>query len=133
VRGEASFILDGQPAEGKTIAELETALRGQLKRIQDEGVTPEELARIKTQIIAGQVYKRDSMMAQAMEIGGFEAAGFTWRDYDKLLDRLRSVTAEEVQAVAKKYFSDDTLTVAVLDPQPLDKAAAHKPSVPVRH
>jgi zinc protease len=133
VRGEASFILDGQPAEGKTVAELETALRGQLKRIQDEGVTPEELARIKTQIIAGQVYKRDSMMAQAMEIGGFEAAGFTWRDYDKLLDRLRSVTAEEVQAVAKKYFSDDTLTVAVLDPQPLDKAAAHKPSVPVRH
>jgi zinc protease len=133
VRGEASFILDGQPAAGKTIAELEAALRAQLKRIQDEGVTAEELARIKTQIIAGQVYKRDSMMAQAMEIGGFEAAGFNWRDYDKLLDKLRSVTAEEVQAVAKKYFGDDTLTVAVLDPQPIDKAAAHRPAAAVRH
>jgi zinc protease len=133
VRGAASFILDGQPAAGKTVAELETALRGQLKRIQDEGVTAEELARIKTQIIAGQIYKRDSMMAQAMEIGGFEAAGFNWRDYDKLLDKLRTVTADEVQAVAKKYFTDDTLTVAVLDPQPLDKAAAHRPAIAVRH
>lgn len=128
VRGEASFILEGQPAQGKTVADLEAALRGEIKRIQDEGVTAEELARIKTQIVAGQIYKRDSMMAQAMEIGAFEAAGFNWRDYDKLLEKLRSVTAEEVQAVAKKYFSDDSLTVAVLDPQPIDKPMTHRPA-----
>ncbi len=122
VRGEALFVLDGQPAEGHGVAELEAALREQLKRIQEDGVTAEELARIKTQIVANQVYKRDSMMAQAMEIGRFEAGGFNWRDYDKLLDKLRSVTAEEVQAVARKYFGDDTLTVAVLDPLPVDQA-----------
>jgi zinc protease len=44
LRGEASFILDGQPAEGKTMADLEAALRAELKRIQDEGVSAEELA-----------------------------------------------------------------------------------------
>jgi zinc protease len=128
VRGEASFILEGQPAQGKTVTDLEAALRNEIKRIQDEGVTSEELERIKTQIVAGQIYKRDSMMAQAMEIGGFEAAGFDWRDYDKLLEKLRSVTAEEVQAVAKKYFNDDSLTVAVLDPQPIDKPVVHRPA-----
>jgi zinc protease len=133
VRGESLFTLDGQPAEGHTVVELETALRGEVKRIADEGVTAEELARIKTQIIAGQVYKRDSMMAQAMEIGQFEATGFNWRDYDKLLDKLRSVTTEEVQAVAKKYFTDDTLTVATLDPLPLDQAKPRKSAVAVRH
>jgi len=125
VRGEAMFMLVGQPAEGRTVAELETALRAELARIRDEGVQEEELARIKTQIVASQVYKRDSMMAQAMEIGGFEASGFHWRDYDKLLENLRSVTADEVQAVAKKYFgddSDDRLTVAVLEPLPIDQA-----------
>jgi zinc protease len=127
------FILDGQPAEGKTIAELEAALREELRRIRDEGVTAEELARIKTQIVASQVYKRDSMMAQAMEIGGFEAAGFHWRDYDKLLDKLRSVTPEEVQAVAKKYFNEDTLTIAVLDPLPPDSVKAKRPAQARRH
>jgi zinc protease len=105
-----------------------------MNRVADEGVTADELARIKTQVIAGEVYKRDSMMAQAMEIGRFEASGFNWRDYDKLLDKLRSVTAEEVQAVAKKYFGDDSLTVAVLDPQPVDETKPKKKSaVATRH
>jgi len=133
VRGEATFLLAGQPAAGKTVAELEAALRGEIKRIQEEGVTEEELKRIKTQTIAGQVYKRDSLMAQAMEIGQLEAVGLHWRNIDTLLEKIRSVTAEEVQAVAKKYFIDDTLTVAVLDPQPLDAATPRKSTFAPRH
>ena len=123
LRGEAQFVLSGQPAEGKSVADLEVALRAQIRRIQEEGVTEAELARVKTQAIASQIYKRDSMMAQAMEIGGTEAAGFAWTDIDRMLEKIRSVTADEVQVVAKKYFNDDMLTVAVLDPQPLDSTA----------
>ena len=132
VRGEALFMLDGQPAEGHGVAELEAALRAELQRVADEGVQPEELERIKTQVIANEVYKRDSMMAQAIEIGRFEAVGFSWRDYDKQLEKLRAVTPQEVQAVAKKYFgtgSDDRLTVAVLDPLPLDEAQRKRSAV----
>jgi zinc protease len=128
LRGEATFVLEGQPAEGRTVADLEAALRGEIKRIQDEGISAEELKRVKVQTIASQVYKRDSLMAQAMEIGGVEAAGLGWRDIDKMLEKIRSVTAEEVQAVAKKYFNDDELTVAVLDPQPIETARKRKPS-----
>ena len=123
LRGEAQFVLDGQPAEGRTLAALEAALRAEIKRIQDEFVGDDELSRVKTQIIASQIYKRDSMMGQAMEIGSAQINGFGWRNIDKILDRIRSVTAEEVQAVAKKYFQDVALTVAVLDPQPLAAAA----------
>lgn len=133
LRGETKFILAGQPAAGRSVAELEAALRAELKRIQDEGVTEEELKRVKTQTIAAQVYKRDSLMAQAMEIGQAEASGLHWRDIDKLLDKIRSVTAAEVQAVAQKYFGDDSLTVAVLDPQPLDAAAKRESGFAVRH
>lgn len=133
VRGETQFILAGQPAAGRTIAELEAALRAELKRIQDEGVTGEELKRVKTQTIAAQVYKRDSLMAQAMEIGHAEASGVHWRDIDKLLEKIRGVTAEEVRAVAQKYFGDDTLTVAVLDPQPLDAATPKTRGFATRH
>jgi len=133
VRGETQFILAGQPAAGRTIAELEAALRAEIARIRDAGVTGEELKRVKTQTIAAQVYKRDSLMAQAMEIGHAEASGVHWRDIDKLLDKIRGVTAEEVQAVARKYFGDDTLTVAVLDPQPLDAAAPKTRGFATRH
>jgi zinc protease len=133
VRGETHFILAGQPAAGRSVAELEAAFKGEIQRIREEGVSEDELKRIKTQTIAAQVYKRDSLMAQAMEIGHAEASGVHWRAIDKLLDKLRSVTAAEVQAVAGKYFTDDTLTVAVLDPQPLDPAAQTKPAFAVRH
>lgn len=132
-RGVASFILVGQPAEGRTAVELEAALRGELKRIQEEGVTSAELTRVKTNLVAAQVYKRDSMMAQAMEMGGFMASGLRWQDHDKVIDHLRSVTAEEVQAVARKYFAEDGLTVAVLDPLPLDKAPVRRPGTTPRH
>ena len=133
LRGETLFVLDGQPAEGHTIAELETALRGEIKRIQEQGVSAEELARIKTQSIASQVFKRDSVMGQAMEIGSLEVIGMGWRDIDKMLDKVRSVTADQVQAVAKKYFGDDTLTVATLEPQPIDETAAAKKPVVHHH
>ena len=132
-RGEGTFLLDGTPAEGKTAAELEQALRGEIERIKKEGISAEELARVKTQVIAAQVYKRDSMMAQAMEIGGMEAVGLSWRDIDKMLEKIRSVTADEVQAVATKYFKDDTLTVAVLDPQPLTEKAPRPVPAGLRH
>ncbi|MDP2196181.1 MAG: pitrilysin family protein [Rhodocyclaceae bacterium] len=133
LRGEALFLLAGSAAAGKTVAELEAALKAEIIRIQEEGVTEEELQRVKTQTIAAQVYKRDSLMAQAMEIGFAEATGIHWSDIDKLLEKIRSVTAAEVQAVAKQYFSDDTLTVSVLDPQPIDPAAQKKPAFAVRH
>lgn len=131
-RGPSLFYLDGVPAPGKTVAELEAALRAELRRIRDEGVSDAELARVKAQAVASRVYKRDSLMGQAMEIGFLEAAGLSWRDEDRLLEGLRAVTAAEVQAVAQRYFGDDSLTTARLDPQALTAARA-RPSVSVRH
>ena len=133
VRGEALFVVDGTPSEGKSATELEAALRAEIERIKKEGVSAEELERVKIQAVASQVYKRDSMMAQAMEIGRTEAVGLHWRDIGKMLENIRGVTAEEVQAVAGKYFDDAALTVAVLDPQPLAETAPKAAAAGMRH
>ena len=61
------------------------------------------------------------------------AAGQSWRDIDLLLEKLKSVTADEVRAVARKYFKDDTLTIAVLDPQPVEQTKPRKSFGAVRH
>jgi zinc protease len=123
-RGPTLFVLDGTPAEGHTTADVEQALREEVAKIARDGVAADELERIKTQYVAGEIYKRDSIMAQAMEIGSLEITGFTHRDADRILARIAAVTGDEVQAVAKKYFSsDDALTVATLLPQPLPEGA----------
>ena len=58
-----------------------------------------------------------------MEIGALDAIGMSWQDEQTMIDKLRLVTAEQVQDVARRYFSDDTLSVAVLEPQALDAPA----------
>ena len=131
-RGPGMIYLHGSPSEGRTVADLEAALRAEITRIQQEGVSEQELKRAKAQLVAGQVYKLDSMFGQAMEIGQTESAGIPYQKIDRMLEKLQQVTAAEVQAAAKKYFNDDTLTIGVLEPQPLD-GKPRRPSVALRH
>lgn len=119
-RGPTQFQLEGVPSEGRTVAELEAALREQVDKLVKEGVSAEELQRVKAQVEASQVYQRDSVFYQAMQIGQMESVGLSQRDIPVMLEKLRAVTAEQVQAVAREFLRDDNLTVAVLDPQPLD-------------
>ncbi|MDZ4211905.1 MAG: pitrilysin family protein, partial [Methylotenera sp.] len=119
----ALFALDGTPSEGKTVAELKAALLDQIEKVKAAGVTVEELDRVKAGVIAADVYQRDSMFYQAMQIGTVESIGFSWKILDGYPAKLRAVTPEQVQAVAKKYLLQDNLTVATLDPQPMDPNA----------
>ncbi|MEW5788163.1 MAG: pitrilysin family protein [Pseudomonadota bacterium] len=118
-RGPALFYAEATPAEGKTVAEVQAALKAEIDRIAREGVSETELARVKAQVLAGQVFQQDSLFYQAMQIGEWTTAGLDYRDRDTRYARLREVSAADVQAVAAKYLVDDRLTVAVLDPQPL--------------
>ncbi len=127
-RGPQLFMLTGVPTQGKTAEQVEQALRAQVQRIATEGITEAELARVKTQWVASEVYKLDSLFNQARELGTQWAQGLPTDTGEQLLQRLRGVTAEQVQQVARQYFGDDQLTVAHLLPQPLDKT--RKPRTP---
>jgi zinc protease len=122
------------PAPGKTPLQVEGALKAEVARIAREGITPAELARVKTQWVAGEVYKLDSLFNQARELGTQWAQGLAVTAGDQLIEQLRGVTAAQVQAVAQRYFGDDALTVAHLLPQPLDKTRQPRtPKVGGRH
>jgi zinc protease len=133
-RGPQLFTLAGVPAQGKTAAQVEQALREQISRVARDGVTEAELNRVKTQWVASEVYKLDSVFNQARELGSYWVLGLPLDAGERLIARLRAVTAEQVKAVAGQYFGDDQLTVAVLLPQPLDKTRQpRKPLAGTRH
>jgi zinc protease len=123
-RGPGLFYLDATPSPGHTGQELEATLRGQVERIAREGVTEAELRRVKAQVVSTQVFQLDSMFSQAMLIGTLDNAGLPPDSFALQARKLQEVTAEQVQSVARKYFVDDNLTVAVLDPQPLAERAS---------
>ncbi len=114
------FTFSGTPAKGHTVQQLERAIRAQIDRLKREPVSAAELARIKAQVTAAKVYQQDSVFYQAMQIGALEAVGLDWRIADTYPQRIAAVTPAQIMAVAKEYFTDDHLTVAVLEPQPLD-------------
>ena len=116
-RGPELFLISTSMAKGKTVEQAESSIRKALKEIVDKGILESELKRIKVRILSDQIYKRDSIFGQAMEIGSTEMAGFSWRDIDVMLEKMQAITPAQVQAVAKKYLVDEGLTIAVLDPQ----------------
>jgi len=132
-RGPDFFYLSGSPVSGRTAAEVEQGLRREMAKIMEEGVTQEELDRVKAQAIAAEVYQRDSMFFQARVIGVLEMTGLSHRSLDVQLKKLREVTPDQVREVARKYFREDALTIATLDPQPSSGAKPAAPPAGLRH
>ncbi len=133
-RGPQLFTLDGVPAPGKTPEQVEAALRAEVARVAREGVTEAELNRVKTRWIAAEVYKLDSVMSQARELGSYWVQGLPLDAGERLIQRLRGVTAAQVQSVAARYFGDDQLTVGILRPLPRDpNARPRTPPAGMRH
>ncbi len=122
-RGPELFLISVTLAKGKTVAQAQTSIRKALDELKQKGILESELKRIKVRILSDQIYKRDSIFGQAMEIGSTEMAGFSWRDIDYILEKMQSITPAQVQAVAKKYLVDEGLTIGVLDPQARQSAS----------
>jgi len=127
-RLDTLFTLSGVPANGHTVVELEQAFREQITSLRDHPVSQAELARIKAQVVASNIYEQDSVFYQAMQLGRLETAGLGWQRLDEYVAGVKAVTAADVQAAARKYFVDDTLTVAELKPLPMQAAAGKTPA-----
>lgn len=132
-RGPTLFSLEATPSPGKSVDELEAALREQLQSIARDGVSEEELRRVRAQVTAAEVYKLDSVFYQAMQIGQMESIGLSHRDLPLMLQKLQAVTAAQVQQIAREILQDDQLTIAVLDPQPLSGEPRHNQGMQHAH
>ena len=128
------FMFDGAPAAKSNVAELKAALLEEIEKVKT--VLPEqvELDRVKAQVIAANVYEKDSLFYQAMQLGILETTGLGWERKDEYLEKISAITPEQVQAVAIKYLIDEKLTVAELKPLPMgNKRRAPSAAMGGRH
>ena len=127
------FSISGTPIPGKTLEELEQALKNEISQLQDKRVSEKELERVKARVVANAVYERDSVFYQAMQIGMLETVGLGWKKMDDYVERVLSVTPAQVRFVARKYLVDDRLSVAYLEPLPIDNSKPLRPQHGGRH
>jgi len=120
------FTFSGTPARGRSVAELEEALRKEIRELRAELADEDELRRVKAQAEASRWYELDSFYYQALVIGLLESVGLSWQVQEEYVERIRAVTAEQVREVARKYLQDDMLTVVELEPLPLEAGAGRQ-------
>ena len=120
VRLSGMLLMDAVPGEGKTVKDLEKGLLSEIEKLKTELVDENELKRVITQTVAAKVYEKDSVFYQAMKLGILETVGLGWQMDDLYVEKLKAVTPEQVQLVAQRYLIPENLTVAALDPLPMD-------------
>lgn len=113
----SQFIITGIPTQNHTIAELETKMLSQLEKLKNEPVSQAELQKVKTQLLAQEIFEKDSMAQQATFLGMLETVGLPWQLADEFTTKIKAVTPEQIQAAAKKYFDVQRITVAELIPE----------------
>jgi zinc protease len=135
---DSQFVFSAIPADGITIDALELAIQEEIRAIQETPPEQGELDRVIAQVVAHAIYEQDSSFYRAMQLGALETRGLGWQTKGEYEEKVKAVTIAQVQQVARKYLIDTQLSVAVLDPLPIEHKsvsaqAARKSSTGGRH
>ena len=103
----SKFEVYGVPQPGTTLDQLETGIDGVIADLVQNGVDAEELARVKTQLVAEAVYAQDNPRTLASWYGSALTTGATVADVLHWPDRIRSVTAAAVQDAARRWLEKE--------------------------
>lgn len=118
------FTVRAIPTKGHTIAQLKTAISKSIEQLQNEPVSEQVLTRVKNQVVADMTFSQDSITEQASMLGSFNSVGLPWKLIDSYSANIEKVTAQQVQAVAKQYLTQQRLTTGILHPLAVRKEAA---------
>lgn len=109
---DTTFNLTVVPAEGVSLQEAEDAMDRALAEFMQEGVDPEQLERIRTQLYASEIYARDDVSTLARQYGAALAQSLTVEDVQAWPGILQDVTAEDIMAAAELVFDRDQSVTA---------------------
>lgn len=103
--------------EPEKCKQVQSAIFDEIKKIQDKGVTDEQLNLAKNIIERNTYYSRESITNIATEIGYTMALTNDIKFYDSYIDKIKSVSKEEVKRVANKYLGENKSAVSIILPE----------------
>lgn len=113
-------------------AKLQKAIFDEVAKIRKNGVTQEQLNLAKSIIERDTYYERESIENISSGIGYTTVLTNNPKYYDEYLNKIKNVTAREVQAAARKYLSENQSAVSVVLPES-EKAGQTDAKPPVEH
>ncbi len=110
------YGISASVSEGQSLAAVEDAVLAEVERLRRDGITPAELAKVRTQLRARFVYDADSVTDIAHQLGYFETIA-SWRAYHELQGRLEAVTPDAVHAAAARHLVPENRTIGWFEPR----------------
>ena len=103
--------------EPEKCKQVQSTIFDEIKNIQDKGVSDEQLSLAKNIIERNTYYSRESITNIATEIGYTMALTNDIKFYDTYLDKIKSVSKDEVKRVANKYLGENRSAVSIILPE----------------
>ena len=103
------------PTQGKTNAECEKIVYEEISRLQNEPLSVEDLDKVKARAMTGFISSLRNNMGMAEKLANYQQLWGSWRAVFKELDRINALTPEDVQRVARQYFTVENRTVASME------------------
>jgi zinc protease len=111
------FFAVGIVQPGHTPEEVEKALIGELDRMASEPVSAHELERAKNQFARDYILGRETIQEKASQLAHAVVIHNDIRTADGEFDIFQRITAEDIQRVAKKYFTPTNRLVLTIMPR----------------
>jgi len=121
--GVSQLYISANPRPGVKVEDLEKAIDEEIATVVQSGVTPEELAKAKSQLLRQFIERRRSALSTAVLIGNYTVYFNDPNLINTIVDKERAVTPEDVNAVAKKYLVRDQRTVVITYPAADEKTS----------
>ena len=112
-----AFTVYGAPKGEDGLDGVEAAIDAEIARIVKDGVSESELEKAKSRYLRSLIFARDNQAGMANLYGGALTTGSTVQDVQQWPERIRAVTAAQVQAVAAKYLKPNTSVASYLLPK----------------
>jgi len=98
------FGVYASPRPGTSLEALEAALDEVIQQVAKEGVTGDEIERVKTRIVASTIFSQDNQTTLARIYGAALTTGTSAASVKEWPAKVRAVTPEQVQAAARKWL-----------------------------
>jgi zinc protease len=120
--GVSQLYISANPRRGVKVEDLEKAMDEEIAAVVKSGVTAEELAKAKSQLLRQFIERRRSALFTAVLIGDYTVYFNDPNLINTIVDKEQAVTVDEVNAVAKKYLLRDQRAVVITYPAADEKA-----------
>jgi predicted Zn-dependent peptidase len=123
-RGVGALYTNATLRPGMNTKDVEAIIYAEIERLKTEPIADWELQKAKNTTRRGFINNLQSSLARAVQIGQYTVYYNDPNLINTRLDKVTTVTKEDVQRVANKYLLDTNRTVVVTMPKAKAKSAA---------